>query len=438
MGLSATAPREVGPGKWEFTVNLPPEPMPGQDKLRYPKTKRTFTFTDATGKPVGKREGARLAEKARERVLLELEQHDCTDPDRLTFAELCRRWMTAEEALVGDPEDGLRPVTMEFYRGYLDRHLLPAFGRRIATTLRPADVIQLCADKRTIGLSGSTTKHITATIRAAFSWAIEAELLDAGHRNPGVLGQRRQRRGGARKSSEIRPEFEVWTPDQIATAVLLADGQLVQIPAMLAGWCGLRRGEVCGLRIDDFDDESGLLHVQRAIEQTGGGTLHVTPPKTASGDRYLEPPEALADALRQRREAIEGMRVRRPGWNPEGYVVTTAAGRPVKPRNLSSSWSDFWRRRCEAEGLPRIRLHDLRHSFATDLIRQGVDIITVSKLLGHADPAITAALYVHPDTEMRHKAAMRQNRRVAAALAKADVNSRPVRDSVKRLRVVAG
>ena len=84
---------------------------------------------------------------------------------------------------------------------------------------------------------------------------------------------------------------------------------------------------------------------------------------------------------------------------------------------LSSAWSDFRQRK----GLDRIRFHDLRHSYATDLLlRQHLDVNVVSELPGHADPAITMALYIHPDERMHKKAAIRQNRRVAAAVAKAE------------------
>ena len=89
--------------------------------------------------------------------------------------------------------------------------------------------------------------------------------------------------------------------------------------------------------------------------------------------------------------------------------------------------------------LGHLRYHDLRHSFATDLIlRQHVDVNVVSELLGHADPAITITLYVHADDRMHKRAGMRQNKRVTAALAKAEQDSRLIRDNVKPLRRAVG
>ena len=99
-------------------------------------------------------------------------------------------------------------------------------------------------------------------------------------------------------------------------------------------------------------------------------------------------PDALAEYLRQHRAYRAVWAPRGDGWNAEGYVLVTGRGTPVKPNNLSSAWRDF----CRRKGLDAIRLHDLRHSFATDLIFvQHEPLNLVAELLGHADPAITAS-----------------------------------------------
>ena len=241
------------------------------------------------------------------------------------------------------------------------------------------------------------------------------------------------RRGNA--GPREQREYTTWTPDEIARAVQAARGQLVYLPLMLAGWCGLRRGEVCGLRWDDIDFKAGAVSVCRSLEQAGS-VLHVAPPKTASGARTVPMPDALVDALKAHHALYAGLRVRHGGgWNPEGYIMATGRGTPVKPSNLSSAWADF----CTRKGLGHLRYHDLRHSFATDMIlRQHVDVNIVSELLGHADPAITTTLYVHADDRMHKRAGMRQNKRVTAALAKAEQDSRLVRDNVKQLRKDVG
>jgi integrase len=258
---------------------------------------------------------------------------------------------------------------------------------------------------------------------------MEVELQD---RNPAVLVNRR-RRGNA--GPREQREYTTWTPDEIARAVQVARGQLVYLPLMLAGWCGLRRGEVCGLRWTDVDLEAGAVSVSRSMEQAGS-VLHVAPPKTASGLRSVPMPDALVDALEAHEALFRGLRARHgTTWNREGYIMATGRGTPVKPSNLSSAWADF----CKRKALGHLRFHDLRHSCATDMIlRQHIDVNTVSKFLGHADPAITIALYVHPDEKMRELAGAKQNKRVTAALAKAQQDSLLIRDNVVPLLRAVG
>jgi len=412
---------ELKRGKWRLTINLEPEAVlgdagkPVQDargkpRLRYPKTSKDV---QATGK--------RDAERERDKWIAELEAHDCTDPNRLTFALMAERWLAAVK-------HEIQPVTLDFYQGNLTRHLLPVIGHRIAAEVKPADLSALYAEKRET-MAEKSVKHMHTTARAAYSWAVEVELQD---RNPAVLVNRR-RRGNA--GPREQREYTTWTPDEIARAVQAAHGQLVYLPLMLAGWCGLRRGEVCGLRWDDIDFKAGTVSVCRSLEQAGS-VLHVAPPKTASGARTVPMPDALVAALKAHHALYAGLRVRHGGaWNPEGYIMATGRGTPVKPSNLSSAWADF----CKRKGLGHLRYHDLRHSFATDLIlRQHVDVNIVSELLGHADPAITITLYVHADDRMHKRAGMRQNKRVTAALAKAEQDSRLIRDNVKPLRRAVG
>ena len=412
---------ELKRGKWRLTVNLEPEAVlgdagkPVQDargkpRLRYPKMSKDV---QATGK--------RDAERQRDKWIAELETHDCTDPNRLTFAAMAERWLAAVK-------HEIQPVTLDFYQGNLTRHLLPVIGHRIAAEVKPADLSALYAEKRET-MAEKSVKHMHTTARAAYSWAMEVELQD---RNPAALVNRRRR---GKSGQREQREYTTWNPDEIARAVQVARGQLVYLPLMFAGWCGLRRGEVCGLRWEDIDLEAGTLSVCRSMEQAGR-VLHVAPPKTAAGLRTIPTPDALVDALTAHHALYAALTVRHGGkWNPEGYVMATGRGTPVKPSNLSSSWADF----CTRKALRRLRYHDLRHSYATDLLlRQKVPVNIVAELLGHSDPAITMALYVHTDDRMHKQAGIRQNRRVTAALAKAEQDSRLIRDNVKPLRRAVG
>lgn len=373
----------------------------------------------------------------------EIEQHRCCDPTRLTFAELSRRWLE-------DVKADIQPVTVDFYAGNLRRHLVPVLGPMVASEVHPSDLKALYAAKREPHpvldetgrpvldsngeaklqvMSEKSIKHMHATVRACYSWAVEVELLD---RNPAMLISGRRRKG--RRQIE-RPEdrrghvAKTWDPDEIAHAVVLARGQLVCVPLMLAGRCGLRRGEVCGLRWDDVDLGAAILRVSASQEQIGR-ELFLAPPKSQAGYRTLDMPEALVAELRGLRLVHDGLRLRSAAWNPDGYVLVPRRGTPIKPANLSSAWASF----CRRKGLDHLRFHDLRHSYVTDMrLRQNQPEETVAALAGHSDPATTKSIYSHPDDKMRRDVGARQKARVAAAMAKAVRDSGRVRDVVAPL-----
>jgi integrase len=115
------------------------------------------------------------------------------------------------------------------------------------------------------------------------------------------------------------------------------------------------------------------------------------------------------------------MRLAGKGWNPQGYVVTTTDGRPMKPRNLSSAWADFVRRK----ELPAITFHGLRHSYTTGIFDRGGEnregmLKVAQKLAGHADPMTTARIYLHATEPLLEQVHLLHDAAVEEAMAKAE------------------
>ena len=156
--------------------------------------------------------------------------------------------------------------------------ILPTLGRSIAFSLelgRPFQAVR--REARDVG--GRQREAHPVHGRAAYSWAIDAELLD---RNPAITARRR-RKGRSERKPKPR-EYKTWKAAEIAAAVHAARGQLVFLPTMLGGWCGLRRGEVCGLRWDDLDLDAGTVSVNRSREQVHSDVLSPRPsPTPATG-----------------------------------------------------------------------------------------------------------------------------------------------------------
>ena len=142
----------------------------------------------------------------------------------------------------------------------------------------------------------------------------------------------------------------------------------------------------------DFDADAGLLRIERSVETTAEGE-RVKGPKTRHGKRAIGLP---ASAVRELRAALDGAARGAPGSHglgratPDDPIFAMADGSPLKPNTLSRNWL----RATGAVGRP-INLHSLRHHHASNLIAAGLDVLTVSRRLGHGSPTITLSVYGH-------------------------------------------
>jgi integrase len=137
-----------------------------------------------------------------------------------------------------------------------------------------------------------------------------------------------------------------------------------------------------------------VVKVERNMEQTKARGLRIKSPKTAAGRRTIKLPGSTVEILRAHYRQQIGLRLQlglggRPG--AEDFVFTLLDGRPYPPSNLSAAWIKLLR----ARKLPPIRFHAMRHSHASALIAAGLDVVTVSKRLGHSNPTMTLRIYSH-------------------------------------------
>jgi integrase len=154
---------------------------------------------------------------------------------------------------------------------------------------------------------------------------------------------------------------------------------------------GMRRGEALGLRWEDVDMEQGLVSICRALVEANG-CLYVSEPKTKRGRRTiaLDPETLAALAAHAARQADEQTKSGE-NWFETGYVFVDEQGHELRPCAASRAF----RRLARAACLPRIRLHDLRHTYATLALATGVNPRVVSARLGHSSVAFTLDVYSH-------------------------------------------
>lgn len=183
---------------------------------------------------------------------------------------------------------------------------------------------------------------------------------------------------------------------------------------MIALFTGMRRSEVLALRWGRVDLDRKVIQVRKSLEPTKDG-IRFKQPKTKAGRRDVTLPDVLVDILRDyRREQLElRLKLGTGRLQDDTLLFTDIEGAIITPNTLSVAWVNFAKR----IGMPEVTFHALRHTHASQLIDAGVDIVTISRRLGHAKPDITLRVYAHMFKKDDGKAAAAINAALGTMLA---------------------
>jgi len=230
------------------------------------------------------------------------------------------------------------------------------------------------------GLSPKTVRNTHTVLRKALS---DAQRLGLVYRNAA---------DAARGPSVERPEFRVWSSDELRQFFATAEANRLGAAFVMLATTGLRRGEVLGVRWRDLDLDARTLSVVQTITNVDG-KLVFGKPKTSKSVRQISIDERTAAMMRQHRRAQrEDQMAMGPEWGNDGDLAfTDEAGGSIRPEWFSKEFG----RVVAASGVPRIRLHDVRHTYATIALKTGIPAKVVSEHLGHSTIAITLDLYSH-------------------------------------------
>jgi integrase len=163
--------------------------------------------------------------------------------------------------------------------------------------------------------------------------------------------------------------------------------------AMISLFTGMRLGEVLALRWTRVDLDKKLIQVREAIEETDEFGIRFKAPKSKAGRRDITLPDILVSALRDYRKAQLELRFKLGAGklSDDALLFADIKGAPLSRNATSAAWGDF----AANIGMPDVTFHALRHTHASQLIDAGVDIVTISKRLGHSKPDITLRIYAH-------------------------------------------
>ena len=261
-------------------------------------------------------------------------------------------------------------------------------------TLQDSDVERLLGRKLASGLSPRTVGYMLQLLRLALRYATKRGLIG---RNVALLVD-------PAKGSRSRSRIEPLSLEQTKLLLAAVRGTRLDGFVTVAVHCGLRLGELLGLGWQDIDLDAASLAVRRTLQRNKREGWSCGEPKSEQGRRTVPLAAPVIVALRAHRARQLEERLRAgPEWQDWDLVFPALLGTPQHFKAALTSFQDA----LATAGLPRKRVHDLRHGCATMLLGSGTDLGVVAKQLGHSDAAFTLRTYVNPDDKQRRNAADR-------------------------------
>ena len=284
----------------------------------------------------------------------------------------------------------VQPSSHQTYRGYIDHHIKPYIGDIPLGKLTTLDLQRLYknllsggrverseAERQSKGLSPKTVRNINQVISSALTFAKEQKLIISNPTDGCSLPKLEHR------------EMKTLTAEQLQSFLREAKESGVYEMYYIELATGLRRGELLGLKWEDIDLRQGTIHIHRQVARINGEIIEA-PLKTKNSYRTVS---IGADAV--------GILIQQKGKCHSKYVFPSPTGGPISPDSVLH----MLHRVLKRAGLPQVRFHDLRHTFATLALQNGVDVKTVSGMLGHYSAGFTLDTYAHVTTQAQRQAA---------------------------------
>jgi integrase len=277
--------------------------------------------------------------------------------------------------------------TAERYDDDAKRYIAPHLGGRELQKLTTLDLERWHGEL--LGrLAPQTVRHAHRLLGQALARAVKHNLVV---RNVAAIERAPAPRG---------KEIEILRAEHLGAMLAALEGHPMHAPAVTAVYTGLRRSELLAMKWESVDLDRATLEVVEALEETREHGVRAKAPKSERGRRRISLPAVVVRTLRAHKVAQLERRVA-TGRGRQGLVFPGPDGSRWPPRRFSVEW----RRAVHKYGLPRVTWHALRHTHASQLIAAGVDVVTISKRLGHASADFTLRVYSHLFAEDDRKAA---------------------------------
>ena len=292
--------------------------------------------------------------------------------DKITVSEFLDRYM----------EDfarySLKQSTFYNYDRMIRLYIKPDIGEIRLTQLRADHLHALYAKRRSEGLSDRMVQYVHGILHRTLNKALKWGLISV---NPADL---------AEAPTNRKKEMKIWTAEQVKIFLEHIKNDRWQAVYVTACGTGLREGELLGLSWNNVNLEEKYLKVTQSLYYVPGVGNTFSEPKSEKSRRMVMLPEFVVEALKAHKLRQDELK-KSSHWKENGLVFTTNIGTPISPRNLVR----HFKTKTQEAGLPEIRFHDLRHSFASLLLEKNVNPKVVQEILGHSNITLTLNTYSH-------------------------------------------
>lgn len=343
-------------------------------------------YDELTGKRIRAYKNVKSSKKearsVMHRMITEMEQGIIAKKTNKNVGQWMDEWLSSYMP-------NIEETTRIGYKTKIRCYIKPAIGDILIQSLRAEHVQRMINDMIAKGLSPKNIRDTYNNINAAMKLAVKIRLVPY---NPceGVSLPKRK-----------KYKADVYTPEMMNKLLDTTKGTDMYIPLLILTTVGLRRGELLALRWEDIDFDNNILRVRRNMVHGENGYI-IKAPKSEAGIRDIHlGDDVIKELAEAKEEYMCDMEAYGPGFQDLGFIVHQNDGSPLHPDSITRKWIRF----LDRNNLPRIRLHDLRHSNATALIQAGVNPRVVQQRLGHSDVNITLNTYTHVLPEMDKDAA---------------------------------
>ena len=290
----------------------------------------------------------------------------------ITIKKVYGEWLNAIVNRV--KESTYANYTMKF-----EKHILPYFGEKLCISINSATINAFIKEKVDSGLSAGYVRDLFTVFKALLAYAQEEYSFKLSLKNVSLP-----------KAEKKKPHKMDDEQQKKLVGFIKSHIDLTGLGVLLSLFMGLRIGELCALKWADIDLEKRILTVSKTLQRIqvkGGSTktrLILTEPKSETSKRSIPIPECLIEFLRKFQV------------DPEQFVLSGKA-KPIEPRTMQYRFTTI----LKNGNLPSVHFHALRHMFASNCVRLGFDIKSLSEILGHSGVEITLNRYVHSSFEQK-------------------------------------